>query len=260
MNRISAAIIAFNEEAKIGRALVSLARIADEIIVVDSGSTDKTTVISSELGARVVQNRWPGYRDQKQFATDLAANDWVLSLDADEEISPELAEEILAWKQRDPGETSGYYLPRITCFMGRWIRHTTWYPDLQLRLYRKSKGTWAGGRLHEGFRTDGETSAMSGHIRHYSYANISEYLIQLENFSTLAAADRLDKGKKSGLVQLMLSPPLVFLKNYVLKAGFLDGTAGFAVSFMAAVSTFFKLLKTEELRQERRKREREINS
>jgi len=247
MNRISAAVITFNEEAKIGRALGSLSGIADEIIVVDSGSVDRTTDIASELGARVVRNEWPGYREQKQFAADLAVNDWVLSLDADEEVSPELAAEILAWKNEEPGETAGYYLPRITFFMGRWIRHTTWYPDLQLRLFRKSRGRWEGGRVHEGFRARGETSAMSGHLRHYTYSNVSEYLEQLENFSSLAAADYVDRGKKAGIPRLIFSPPLVFFKNYVLKAGFLDGKAGFAVSSMAAVSTFFKLMKTEEL-------------
>lgn len=252
MKKISAALIACNEEEKIGRALKSLQKIADEIIVVDSGSTDRTPKICIEHGARLVRKEWQGYRGQKQLAVDLSGHEWVLSLDADEEISTELEDEILKWKSTSPEDIDGYFLPRMTFFMGRWIRHTTWYPDYQLRLFRKNRGQWEGLNIHESFRTKGKTASMKGHILHYTYSGISEYLVQLERFSALAAEDYLARGKKSGLPRLIFSPPLVFLKNFVLKAGFLDGRAGFVVSCLAAVSMFFKLLKTEELRGKNR--------
>lgn len=248
MKKLTAAIIACDEEAKIGRALESLLGIADEIIVVDSGSVDRTPEICAEYGARVIVKEWQGYREQKQFATDLAGFDWVMSLDADEELSVELREEILKWKSSSDNGTEGFFLPRMTWLMGSWIRHTTWYPDWQLRLFQKNKGKWTGLNIHESFRVAGKTGKMSGHLLHYTYSSISEYLVQLEKFSSLAAEDHVARGRKSGIIRLVLSPPAVFLKNFVLKAGFLDGRAGFAVSCFSAVSTFFKLLKTEELR------------
>jgi len=248
MKKISAAVIARDEEKKIGRALESLRGIADEIVVVDSGSADRTPEICTGYGARVIGNEWQGYRDQKQLATDLTEFEWVLSLDADEEISAELRKEILKWKGTPEDGTDGYHLPRMTRLMGKWIKHTTWYPDWQLRLFRKTKGKWTGLNIHESFSTEGETAKMSGHILHYTYSSVSEYLVQLERFSTLAAEDYLARGKQSGVFRLVFSPPAVFLKNYILKAGFLDGRAGFVVSCLSAVSTFFKLLKTEELR------------
>ena len=245
-------MIACNEEEKIGQALESLLPVIDEIVVVDSGSTDKTPEICAKYGARFVRNEWPGYRAQKQLATDLAEFEWVLSLDADEEISPELRDEILEWKQNPRDEIDGYYLPRMTRLMGRWIKHTTWYPDWQLRLFKKSRGSWQGRNIHESFSTEGATAKMRGHILHYTYSDVSEYLVQLERFSTLAAEDYLERDKRTGFLRIVFSPPAIFLKNYILKAGFLDGKAGFTVSCLSAVSTFFKLLKTEELRNRNR--------
>lgn len=249
MKKLSVAMIACNEEEKIGRALKSLKEIADEIVVVDSGSNDRTPEICGENKARVVREPWKGYRDQKQLATDLTRYQWVLSLDADEEISPLLKEEIIEWKKSGPSENDGYLIPRMTRFMDRWITHTTWYPDRQLRLFRKDRGRWEGLNIHEGFHCRGKTAVMSGHIYHYTYSDISEYLTQLERFSGLAAKDHLARGKKTGMPRLLLSPPLVFLKNYFLKAGFKDGRAGFVVSCLSAISTFFKLLRAEELRR-----------
>ena len=248
MKKISAAVIARDEEKKIKRALESLSGIADEIIIVDSGSVDKTLEICTEFGARIISNEWQGYRDQKQVATDLTEFEWVLSLDADEEISTPLREEILKWKETPEDGIAGFMLPRMTRLMGTWIKHTTWYPDWQLRLFRKTKGKWTGLNIHESFSTEGKTAKMSGHILHYTYSSVSEYLVQLEKFSTLAAEDYLARGRQFGIFRLILSPPAVFIKNFFLKAGFLDGRAGFVVSILSAVSTFFKLLKTEELR------------
>jgi glycosyltransferase involved in cell wall biosynthesis len=245
---ISGVLITFNEEEKVESALESLAPVCDEIIVVDSFSTDRTPEICRRLADRVIQRPWAGYRDQKQFAADLARSEWVLSLDGDERLSAALQESLKAWKQEAGEGPVGFYLPRITFFLGRWIRHTTWYPDWQLRLYRKSAGCWAGGHVHERVVVTGPTDRLHGHIEHFTYSSLSEYLQQLERFSELAALDYWEKGKKVGLGRLVLSPPLVFFKNYFLKAGFLDGIPGLMVSFLAATSTFFKLARLWELR------------
>ncbi len=163
MKRISAVLITYNEADKIQRALASLQAVSDEIVVVDSHSTDATVELCSRYTERVLKKSWQGYRDQKQFATDQASHEWVLSLDADEALSPQLSEEILQWKEQD-NYFEGYYFPRKTFFMGRWIEHTTWYPDRQLRLFRKSRGRWEGGRFHESFRVTGPTARFKGLI------------------------------------------------------------------------------------------------
>jgi len=242
-------LISYNEEEKIENALGSMKGICDEIVVVDSHSTDATTEICRNFTDRVHERPWNGYRDQKQYATDLASHDWVLSLDADEELSPELREELLRWKEGSSSNFDGYLIPRVAHFMGRWIKHTGWCPDWQLRLFRRSSGRWEGGRVHEGFKPRGCTGKLAGQLNHYTYASISEYLEQLENFSSLAARDYQDRGKKAKLRHLILDPPLVFFKNYVLRRGFLDGVPGLVVSALAATSTFFKYLKLWEIQR-----------
>jgi len=246
VKRISAVLITYNEEEKIQRALNSLQTVSDEIVVVDSYSTDATVELCSRYTDRVLTRSWEGYRDQKQFATDQASHDWVLSLDADEALSSQLAEEILHWKGQE-NNCEGYYLPRKTFFMGRWIEHTTWCPDWQLRLVRKSCGRWEGGRVHESFRVTGPTANFKGQIHHHTYASFSEYLKQLEQFSSLAARDRFDEGQRAQWVHLIFYPPAIFLKNYLLRLGFLDGKPGLAVSMLAAVSSLFKYLKLWEI-------------
>ncbi|MBI4447101.1 MAG: glycosyltransferase family 2 protein [Acidobacteria bacterium] len=246
MKSISAVLICFNEEQKIERALRSVSPLADEIVVVDSFSQDATPQICRNYHSRFFQRHWNGYLDQKQFATAQARHDWVLSLDADEMLSPELAREIKDWKKKDE-PFSGYYFPRKSYFLGRWITHTTWYPDWQLRLFKKSRGRWTGGRIHESFTVGGQTSRMRGDLHHYTYDTLSEYLVQLENFSALAAADYRDRGVKPRLHHLLVYPPAIFAKNYLLKLGFLDGVPGLAVSVFAGFSTFLKFLKLYEL-------------
>lgn len=248
MKKISAVLISYNEEEKVERALESLRDVADEIVVVDSHSTDRTEEICRRFTGRFLQRTWPGYREQKQFATDQARHEWVLSLDCDEELSEALRGEIRDWKSAPAGRFDGYELPRLTWFMGRWIRHTTWHPDWQLRLFRRHSGAWRGGRVHESFRTEGPTARFRNKIHHFTYASFSEYLRQLDRFSTLAALDNLDRGRSVGALRTAFEPGLVFLKNYLLKRGFLDGRAGLAVSSLAAVSTLFKHYKLWELR------------
>ncbi|HSR51837.1 MAG TPA: glycosyltransferase family 2 protein [Acidobacteriota bacterium] len=258
MKKISAVLISFNEEEKIEDALSSLRGIADEIIVVDSFSSDRTPEICRRFTEHVIQREWPGYRAQKQFATDQASHPWVLSLDCDERLSADLRSELRDWKRRPEGPEKGYAIPRQTYFMGRWIRHTTWYPDLQMRLFRPDSGRWRGGRVHESFRLKNGTvqGRLGGHILHFTYSDLSEYLGQLDRFSSLAAADYLDRGKGVGPLRVALTPPLVFLKNYILRRGFLDGRAGLAVSFLSAVSVLFKHLKLWELRGRGPKKQR----
>ena len=211
-------LITYNEEDKIQRALDSLQAVSDEIVVVDSDSTDATVECCSRYTNRVLTKSWQGYRDQKQFATDQASHEWVLSLDADEALSPQLAEEILHWKEQD-NNFEGYYLPRKTFFMGRWIEHTTWYPDWQLRLFRKSRGRWEGGRVHESFQVTGPTARFKGQIYHHTYASFSEYLEQLERFSSLAARDRFEEGQRAQWVHVIFSPTCHIFEKLSLTAG-----------------------------------------
>ena len=243
---ISAVLITQNEEQKIGKALTSLIQVADEIVVVDSGSSDRTEEISREFTDKFHYQEWLGYRAQKQRATDLASHDWILSLDADEALSLQLAGEIRAWKKREP-LNPGYQLSRKTFFMGRWIEHTSWFPDWQLRLFDRRQGQWTGDRVHESFKVQGRAGRLLGVLEHYTYSTVAEYLIQLDSFSTLAAADAQDRGKRARWFHFPVLPPFVFFQNYVLKRGFLDGFAGFSVSCLAACSVYFRYLKLYEL-------------
>jgi len=249
VRKISGVVISYNEEVKIRTALKSLSDVCDEIVVVDSLSTDATVETCREFTTRIHERPWQGYRAQKQYATDQAEFDWVLSLDADEELSADLCVEILKWKEGDGDECDGYLLPRIAFFMGRWIRHTTWYPDWQLRLFRKSSGKWVGRSVHEGFKVHGQIRRLTGHLHHYTYSSVSEYLQQLERFSSLAAQDYYDTGKRARLRHLAVNPPFVFVKNYLIRCGFLDGVPGLVVSVLAATSTFFKYLKLWEIQR-----------
>lgn len=248
MKKLSAVLITFNEEQKLRAALSSLIEVCDEIVVVDSGSSDRTREICDEFGCRFLSQAWLGYAKQKQFATEQASCEWVFNLDADEQLSPELVAELHAWKESEDGAFVAFQIPRLTYFMGRWIRHATWYPDWSLRLYRKDCGQWTGGRIHEGFRTEGRVGRLSKPLLHFTYSGVSEYLVQLEKFSTLAAADLHDAGRQVDALRIATQPPATFLKNYVIKRGFLDGLPGLVVSFLAMVSTFFKLLKLWEMR------------
>jgi glycosyltransferase involved in cell wall biosynthesis len=246
MPPISATVITFNEEANIAGALESL-RWADEIVVVDSGSTDGTLEICRNRGVAIYGRAWTGYVDQKNYAVEKATNDWVFSLDADERVSPGLAREI-ADTVRSGLRYSGYRIPRVACFMGRWIRHGDWYPDYQLRFFDRRHGRWHGGRVHESVRLDQAPGFLNGEIHHFTYRNLSAYLRRLESYSTLAAADYHERGTVSTPLRMLLNPAATFVKAYFLKRGFADGTPGFVVAVMGAVSVFFKYAKLYELR------------
>jgi glycosyltransferase involved in cell wall biosynthesis len=245
MELLSATVITYNEERNIAGTLESLSW-ADEIVVVDSGSRDATLEICRRFTDRILHRDWTGYVDQKNFALSQARNDWILSIDADERPSPELCLEIreLARKGfRKPG----YRIPRVAFFMERWIRHGDWYPDYQLRLFDRRCGRWAGGRVHESVRTGQRPELLRGEIYHYTYHSLSDYLRRLETYSSLAAMDYDEQGKRATPLRLLGNPLGAFVKAYLLKLGFLDGTPGLAIAVMGAVSVFFKYAKLYEL-------------
>ena len=253
MRKISVAIITFNEEQKIERSLTSIKKIADEIVIIDSFSTDETENICSQYTDLFFSAKWKGYRKQKQFALEQTHHAWVLSLDADEALSKDLIRELETWKQLSDTEINGHYLPRQTFFMGRWIRHTSWYPDWQLRLFRKSQAEWVGGRVHESVKLTGDTTYLHNPIEHYSYSDAGEYLSQVQNFSSLAAADYFETGRQSSLFHLIIYPFVEFWKNYLLRRGFQDGVPGLVVSVLSSTSVFFKFLKLWELHNQTKK-------
>ncbi|MGH9340473.1 MAG: glycosyltransferase family 2 protein, partial [Acidobacteriota bacterium] len=251
--QVSAVIITCNEEANIGRALASLSW-ADEIVVLDSGSSDRTCEIAGEAGARVEQAAFAGFVQQKNAVVDLATHDWILSLDSDEEISSELQREIEFWKNTPKGNTVGYRVPRVVLFLGQWIRCTSWYPDYQLRLFRRSSCRWHGGRVHESVRLLDKASGESigylkGEIRHYSFPSMSAYIRRLDCYTTLAALDRRDRGEKASAWKLLVDPAAAFIRNYILDRGFRGGMAGLAVSLLSSFYVLVRNIKLWELRQ-----------
>ncbi|HUT69337.1 MAG TPA: glycosyltransferase family 2 protein [Desulfatiglandales bacterium] len=243
---ISVCIICFNEEQNIRRCLDSCTWV-DEIIVVDSMSQDKTVTIAREYTDKVYQKVWPGYLEQKSFALSKATGVWILSLDADEEISTYLRDEILT-EIRRPGAKDGYRVPRRSFYQGRWINHSGYYPDKQLRLFRSAKGRWQGGRVHEKVEIKGTVGELKSHILHYPYKGvISGQLQTVNSFSSLFAQDMYEKGERYRLSLLLLRPLFKFLEVYVLKLGFLDGLAGFVIAVTSAYAMFVRYVKLREL-------------
>jgi glycosyltransferase involved in cell wall biosynthesis len=247
MQPISATLITYNEERNIEEALQSLSW-ADEIVVVDSGSSDGTVAICRKFTGRILHRDWTGFVDQKNFAVENARNDWIFSLDADERPSPELSREIQQLA-RDGFLKPGYKIPRIAFFLGRWIRHGEWYPDCQLRLFDRTSGKWEGGRVHESVKLREKPGLLKGEICHYTYRSLSDYLKRLEIYSTLAAYDYQQRGKTVTPIELLGNPMAAFARSYLVKRGLLDGAPGLAVAMLAAISVFFKYAKLYELQR-----------
>lgn len=239
--QISATIVTLNEERNIARAIESL-RCADEVVVVDSGSTDQTREIAIRLGARVLEEPWRGYAAQKNFAAASAANDWILSIDADESITEELEAAILTLK-KDGVRFDGYSFPRLAQYLGRWIRHSGWYPDRKVRLYDRRKAEWVGEYVHESVRVNGTTGQLDGNLLHYTCASLSEHLRTLDRYTSLAARELVVQKKAVTLMRLTVDPAWTFFRTYVLQRGFLDGRQGIAIAWMAALYTFLKYAK-----------------
>jgi len=244
--KISATIVAFNEERNIARAIGSL-RCADEVVVVDSGSTDRTREIASSLGARVVEEPWRGYAAQKNFAASVAGNDWILSIDADEELTPELAAEISALKTQ-PAAFDAWNMPRLARYLGRWIRHSGWYPDRKARLYHRERAAWQGDYVHESVQVNGRTGELQGNLLHYTCDSLAEHLRTLDRYTSLAAQSLVASGKPLPFRRLVVDPPWTFLRSYVMQRGFLDGMHGFVIAGMAGFYTFMKYAKAREMR------------
>ena len=241
--KISACIIAFNEEKNIAAAIESVDW-ADEILLVDSHSTDRTREIAATLGAKVLVQDWLGFAKQKQFAIDNAAFDWVLSLDADERISSNLKDELFRLKQLSIKDLSdGYKLPRLAFYMNRPIRHGGWYPDWQMRFFNRTKGAWTDVLIHESFklRGDAKTEKLSGNILHYSVENAAHHNRMIaERYAPLAARQMFERGRTSSPLKIMTAGFAAFFQTYFLKLGFLDGLAGFCIARFAAHHAFLK--------------------
>jgi glycosyltransferase involved in cell wall biosynthesis len=245
--RVSVTIITLNEADHVAAAIDSAAW-ADEVVVVDAGSTDGTLDIARAKGATVYTRPWTGYVDQKNFAAERAAHDWIFSLDADERIPHALAAELRRLLAADPSAPA-YRLPRVTFHLGRWIRTTDFYPDFQARLYDRRRARWQGRYVHESVAADGPVGRLTNELEHYSYRDLRDQLDRINHYTTLAARQMHEDGRRAGLVDLWIHPPAAFLRNFVLRRGFLDGAAGFIISAANAYSVFLKFAKLWELQR-----------
>jgi glycosyltransferase involved in cell wall biosynthesis len=241
--KFTATVITLNESVHIESCLASLAW-ADEVLVVDSGSTDGTADLARKAGARVIVRDWPGYSAQKNFAAEQAAHDWILSVDADERVTPELAQEIRAVLRTDPAP-AGYRIPRVTWHLGRWIRTTDWYPDPQLRLYDRRRARWKPKRVHESVSVDEGTppGLLTQDLEHYAYRDIAHHHATMDRYTTLAAEEMHAAGRRAGVLDLFFHPQAAFARNYFLRRGFTDGVPGLIISAMNAHYVFLKFAK-----------------
>jgi glycosyltransferase involved in cell wall biosynthesis len=244
--KISGAIITFNEEKNIKRCIDSLKEVCDEIVVVDSLSSDNTVSIAKELGAKVIEQKFLGHIAQKQLAVDNCSNDWILSLDADEELSKELIKELKELIKK-PLSAEAYSMPRVSFHLGRWIRHGGWYPDRKTRLFNKQKAHWGGYNPHDKVIVNGETKKLKNDIRHYVFKDLRHNIDTNNSYSSIMAEDLYKNGKKFSMMLLLFKPLGKFLETYVYKRGFLDGLPGFIIAVGAAYSMFLKYAKLWEL-------------
>ncbi|MFZ9046354.1 MAG: glycosyltransferase family 2 protein [Cyclobacteriaceae bacterium] len=246
--KISGCIITYNEEKNIERCLQSLTKICDEIVVIDSYSTDKTVEICEKLQVRVFQNAFEGYIEQKNFALTKCLNNWVISLDADECLSPELQEEIL--KLDLTVDNKAYAVNRLTNFAGKWIRYCGWYPDRKTRLFNKDSSSWGGKNPHDRIEHHERTHIikLKGDLLHYSFEDISDHVSVINKFSAIGAKSAFEQGRKPNFfTQVLLDPFYTFIKKYFFQFGFLDGFYGFVISINTAHSKFLKYVKLREL-------------
>jgi len=241
MLKISATIITQNEELNIARAIESL-RCCDEIVVVDSGSADRTIEIAAKLGSRVIESPWRGYAKQKNFASEQASHDWILSIDADESLSEALEAEIWQIKKTGP-EYDAYTMPRLAQYLGRWILHSGWHPDRKVRLFDRRKARWVGDYVHESVVVEGRIGHLQSNLLHFTCNSLSQHLSTIDRYTTLAAAELVDRGEPIGWSKLILDPPWTFFRTYIVKQGFLDGAEGLAIAYMAAFYNFVKYAK-----------------
>jgi hypothetical protein len=254
MNRLSACLITLNEEHNLPRALASLQGIADEIVVVDSGSTDRTEEIAREYGAEFRVRPWTNYSEQKNYAASCAQNEWILSLDADEELSSVLQTSLLDWKKRAP-RFCVYEMARRTWYLGAWIKHSGWYPDFQRRLYLRDEAQFSG-TIHEALRFDETAGRLYGDLLHYTIRCFAEHETKVARYTTLAAQQMYAAGKRSWRAAMWIATPWSWFHNFVLRGGFLDGYRGALIAQMAARAVRVKYRKLGQLRSAAANRER----
>ncbi len=245
MRKISIVIITKNEEKNIRKCLESI-KWADEIILIDSQSDDKTLEIAGEYGAKIYSPVWRGYGPAKQEGVKHSSYDWILSIDADEEVTAELTDEIKTVLSQDK-IADGYLIPRKTNFMGRWINYSNWYPDFVLRLFDKTKGGFNSNVVHEAVEIEGKKQYLKNDLLHYSYPTLDEYFRKFNIYTRMGAEDLFAKGKKTTIFGICIKPTAAFIKHYFLKKGFLDGIEGFLISFLSAVAVMVKYAKLREL-------------
>jgi glycosyltransferase involved in cell wall biosynthesis len=231
--RLSACIITCNEADRIEACLRSVS-FCDEVIVVDSHSTDATREIAATLGARVIDRDWPGYRSQKQFAVDTAGSDWVLCLDADERVTGELRTEIEALRDRGFPGNAGWSVPRITDYFGRFLRHGNAYPDRLIRLFDRRRGGWTGYEIHENTRVTGPVGRLRGHLEHYSYRSLTDHHNRMQRYADLMAQALYARGKRCGLTKVLVNPQWRFVRGYFIRLGILDGWRGLVFALIEA--------------------------
>lgn len=249
MEKISATVITFNEQHNIERCLQSLQGVADEIVVVDSFSTDQTPEICQKYGVKFVQNEFKGHIEQKNFAITQASHQIILSLDADEALDEKLCSEIL--KAKENFSSDAYCFNRLTNYAGYWVRHCGWYPDTKTRLFKKEVGKWGGKNPHDIIILNQGISLtkVSGDLLHYSYDSISDHVNQTNKFTSIAAKAAFESGVRSSLFKIVTRPFLKFLRDYIWKLGFLDGRYGFVICYINALSAFLKYSKLKDLEE-----------
>ena len=244
MPPVSVVIITQNEADNIRNALESV-QWADDIIVVDSGSTDDTIQIAKQFTDRIVSHKWTGYGAQKNYGASLATHDWILSLDADEQLSAALTEEIHSLLENEP-TARGYRMPRVTHYLGQWIRTTDWYPDYQLRLYDRRVAQWSDHLVHESVSVNGPIEYLRSELEHFAYRNVSQHLATIDRYTTLAAQQMLKNGRQANTLDLVLHPLCAFLRNYIARGGFRSGSVGIIVSLLNSYYVFLKFAKLWE--------------
>ena len=245
MNRLSVCLITLNEERDLPRALRSIEGIADEIVVVDCGSQDRTQEIARARSAKVVMHGWTSFADQKNSAAAAANNEWILSLDADEELSADLRQSLLDWKRTEP-EFLVYELARRARYLGAWINYSGWYPDYQKRLYRRGSADF-GGMVHESLRFEGDVGRLRGDLLHYTMNSFAEHEEKVERYTTLAARQMYGAGKRNWRAAMWLAAPWTWFSTFFLRGGFLDGYRGWLISRMAARGVWLKFKKLGKL-------------
>ena len=255
MNHLSVCTIAQNEQENLPRLLQSVREIADEIIVVDGGSTDRTQEVAREHGAKVFFRAFTNHADQKNYAASLASHDWILLLDADEELSKELNDSLHEWKTQPP-QFDVYEMSRLTSYLGAWIRHSRWYPDWQRRLYRRDKAGF-GGAIHSALRYEGKVGRLRGDLLHYTVRTFPEHETKLQKYAATIAKEMFDQGKRHWRAAMWLAAPWSWFRHFILGGGFLDGRRGALIARMAARGVRLKFKKLGELVQAEKRTKRQ---